>query len=778
MEAGADDSSSPAAWIAQVDASLSSLSSLFAPTFGGVGSGCSLIVDGVGSVLMGGSGMQAADTALSNARHAARQSASPTPAVAAQMMLKSLKEHEAVSGDGCAAAAIVTAGAWTQIRRHIGAAGAGSSVHAASAMEQATRRSRVRILRGLQQLRSHWIDSLALRDWIREDGRCTRIACADIHAIDAAALALVRTQLSSSLTAAAASTLSQACIELLSACRRTPLHSLATVTEQLLQDDGRCIVQCASLPLSDTRVMHGLLISGARWARPDMHGLLAEASSIRTLCLLGPLPPSTGEATVESQSAQGALSFLQSREREAERWVDRMKAEGIRLLLTTRALQPSVLAALFAAGIAAVQSLDEDDLRRLAAYAGTRALSSLSSFSLPADSSAVAAESLPCGSFAAVVQVRVGADNMMHFEVDDSRPAASTASLSSPSSPPPLSNRPHTLLLCAASQGMCKQYASMMMRALRMLRCWARDIDSSSSSLCVVGGGCSVELALMLFCEDAARCIELGTAMQHPLFPPPSQSQLSVSDAAFSPQPSPPSNRALVADLPGALRAVAAGLSSVVQCLLSNALPAVSAGAAAGVERVQQLPWIKMQPCLRVLLHDQSGTSSLGFVYAREGIAASYTPLHLRSSLASSESASARIQRQLRVARAESALVALLPPLVSLQDTRFVLSSTASSPAASSLAAACAAASTAFLPLDSVASKVALLSFLLQQCITLLRIDGSASVRSGRNGGGLIVGGPPRHQRGRVRPARSAVDEGEEDSDEEQSDESESDAEN
>jgi hypothetical protein len=350
------------------------------------------------------------------------------------------------------------------------AAASDSSVEAASvSLPPVVRQRRRRLLRALELIQRCWIMDSALEQWLIQH-HARAIPINDDAAVKSAALQLSRTMLSHQLSPQAVATLSTAVVELIFTSRGSLAIPLKSVCESLLADCPA--VTCSQLPLSDTRSLNGFLIPAAKVALRSMPTSVQGGKMLILHCTLhaAPMAHEAAEAhlTLEAHSAEAAMAFLTAGERTAERWVQRFQKEGVKLLLCTYKLHDATLASLAAAGIAVLQCLDEFDTRRVAHYASIHPVQSLAEFEPRFDGKRDVLPPLPLGEVGAFAQILVGNQMMSHLELNP--PVANAASSSRLGVAPLI--RPHTLLLCGASDGMCKQYDSMVQRCLRMLQDW------------------------------------------------------------------------------------------------------------------------------------------------------------------------------------------------------------------------------------------------------------------------------------------------------------------
>jgi hypothetical protein len=386
-------------------------------------------------------------------------------------------------------------------------------------------------------------------------------------------------------------------------------------------------ISCSQLPLSDTRLLNGFLVP-AKVALRSMPTSLHGGKLLVLHCTLHAAPLAhearAAHLVLEARSAEASLAFLTAGEEAVKVWVRRFQTEGIRLILCSYKLHDSALSLLSAAGIAVLHCLDELDTRRVAHYARTHPISSLGEFEPRFDGQRDVLPPLPTGQLGAFMQIMVGSQPMAHIELVPDIQKSHIGSSSAPTSKPldggltvPLV-RPFTLLLCGASDGMCKQYEQMLHRCLRMLQDWSRSsaayerscVDESTtafsstssssssseanslaaSSLYTVGGGGATELSLLLFCDAQARLTPASALAQSPIPPlvPPIDDTAPASSHHWN-------HFATVA----AWTVLSAGLSDMVRSLLSNALPATcEEGAAEDGRGGAKVQWLKMMPHL------------------------------------------------------------------------------------------------------------------------------------------------------------------------------------
>jgi len=721
--------SSSSSFLSNASATAASLASLVRSAFG-PGGRDKLCVSAVGHVLLTCSG----EAIL---RHMAPEpSAAAQQQPAAKLIKDAVAAHALTAGDGSAAfmialsEALAAAESFTrEDEQHAGADASG----VASSLSPSCRRRRLRLLRSLDRVHRHWVMGGALERWlVAQHGRA--IPRRDTDAVRAAVTQMARTMLSHQLSPAAVNVLSEAVATMLSSAvgycsdgakQSPPLHDVCAA---LLSDFP--FVLCAQLPLSDTRLLNGFLIP-AKVALRSMPTSVQGGAFVVLHCTLHAVPLAhearAAHLVLEAQTEQQRLAFLTEGERVVERWVRRFQAEGIRLVLCSYKLHDSALSMLSAAGIAVLHCLDEFDTRRLAHYSGASPITSMGAFEARFDPSTQRdiVPPLPVGQLGAFTQIMVGAQPMAHVELQPGAAnpmCASGAEGTMTTSTPPVRIRPFTLLLCGASEGMCKQYESMLHRCLRMLqdcsrssaafeRSIAEELNGGAAvpSLYTLGGGWSAELSLMLFCDAQTRLLPHAPQDPHPLLP-----VSSVADEAS-------------VDLTPAFSVLSASLSGVVRALLANALPTTcepGAEDAAPARRGEgaPVPWIKMMPHMRCL-YQESGVRNLGFVMYSVVTPPPYAPLYRRIVASPSaqlkEDGATLDARRIRVAQAELALGSMMPPLFMVADVE-------------------AGAD----PLrESVASKVALLSGVLSALMILLRVEAALPARRRDGGAGTLGGG-------------------------------------
>jgi hypothetical protein len=590
----------------------------------------------------------------------------------ARLLLNAVTKHAAVVGDGSGAFIIALAGcmrAAQAFTQEFDASSASAFATAASsagavvtpAASAQSRQRRHQLLRALERVQRHWVLEGALERWL-VSRHGTVVPRTDDAAVRLAVLELSRTLMSHQLSPAAVKILSEALVHMLFSARGEDVASpsqllpLHDVCAAVLNDFP--FISCSQLPLSDTRLLNGFLIP-AKVALRSMPTSLHDGKLLVLHCTLHAAPLAhearAAHLVLEARSAEASLAFLTAGEEAVKAWVRRFHSEGIRLILCSYKLHDSALSLLSAAGIAVLHCLDELDTRRVAHYARTHPVSSLGEFEARFDGQRDALLPLPTGQLGAFTQIMVGSQPMAHIELAPDAPRNNLGSSTSAPTSTPLDGgrstaplvRPFTLLLCGASDGMCKQYEQMLHRCLRMLQDWSRSsaafersgVDESTtisspssssssssatdataaaspaSSLYTVGGGGATELSLLLFCDAQARLTPASALAQspvHPLVPP-------IDDTA----PASSHHRNHFATT-AAWTVLSAGLSDVVRSLLSNALPATcEEGAAEDGRGGAKVQWLKMMPhlvsegtCCCYLCNVRASDTAADFVFS------------------------------------------------------------------------------------------------------------------------------------------------------------------
>ena len=610
----------------------------------------------------------------------------------AKYIMAALHTHLTVVGDGSTQVLLMLQGSMKASLEYIRGSkniGHSSTNYARDELDNPSRQRLHRLLRALQQLHRHWMVDGALSRWLVSEKASALPSTGESAKL--ALLHVVRTVMGQKLSPVAVGVLSTKLVELLLQSRRSSDSS-----EQLLHEVCTSILSdfpfhlCPGVALAETQVLHGLLLPG-NVALRGMKTQLQRCHAVVLHCdVHSNLRLHEAERShiyIQTRSSAESLAFLSAGEQAAQHWVERFRREGVKLVVCARRIHDSALALLKAADITCIHGVDEDDTRRLAKYLGVSPIDSLEDYT---DESTP----LPSGSVAAACEIILGGQAVMHIEMDDqarqqNRTRGAINMAEGMQGQLYTTSNGHTLLLCGPSEGMCEQYRAMLVRCLHLVGEWSRtseqvhraalsttssptsaSVVSSPPHLHIVGGGGSVELSLMFFCDDEARRVSRGETLGSA-----TGNQLRVPSACGNGESSP-----LHADLAAAYTIISAGCSHVVQTLLQNSHPAAasssSAAEAAGVGPSTIFPWLHLLPHVRTL-HTLLPWRNLGFTSSNPLAAVGsgkiqFQPMHhsLRQPGAGIPSQE-NLAHQLQVGAAEQAIMDLLPAssLFTVTDT-------------------------------------------------------------------------------------------------------------
>jgi len=618
-------------------------------------------------------------------------------------------------------------------------------------------RARRRILTALQSIHRHWFGHSALARWMVKH-KSLKFDSQMNEEVKAAMTHLVRTMMAHKLTPQAVSMLTERLVEMVWNARRGGSLSLHATCRALLDDcpfmhctqlpltqtlamhgfliPARMALRSMPTSLTNTRmlILHCTIQHGSMLSDEAQQGRLE----------------------MEVQNSAHAVQLLMQGEQHAKIWIQRFKQDGIGLVLSTHKLHESTLALLSSAGVSAIHCMDEFDTRRIAKYAHMTPVHSLDEYddgceasNLPigeviacnqvlvgsqwmihlelerldvtqpssstTNSSTVTPDQLIrpytlllCGASEGMCQqyeqmlrralkmVAQWDEECRHINVEVGMAANDHSTAATRKSQ---SNQPKTAAASTTKGGMFGGMRGGFFDRPPKRTTTNSSPSSSSASpspspLYVLGGGGSVELSLLHFCEEQVQArqssrVASEPSSHHPLLPPEASS----------------SNDAAQSDFVAAFSILTAAFSSIIQTLLINALPSTSTTSMQDIhERAMLLSWHRIMPHLRTL-HQHLSMRNLGIALTDANHPLPYSPLH-QSMRHYSSSADDLVEKQIAVARSELALHSLLSPLFIIRDT-------------------------AAAPLElyeSLPCKLHTLSAFMQLLMNLLRIEGMMSV--------------------------------------------------
>lgn len=464
-----------------------------------------------------------------------------------------------------------------------------------------SRMRRHRLLRDLATIHHHWLVDGAYERWLLMS-KSSCLSSVDPSTARLAVTHVVRTAIGQKLSSTAVACLATQLVETIFLSRAHTNMTIHQVCAALIADFPFHI--CPGVPLTESKPLHGILIpSGV--ALKSMSCELQSSRTILLHCAFSPIPLSHESSSISfrSDSSSRTLEWLELNERWATRWSKRLSKDGIRFILSTCPVSESTLAILQAIGITVAHCLDEFDTRRVAKYAN---LTPITNIDLYED------DPLPIGTLAAVTQIVVGGQTLLHVEFDRTlsdatRPATDRSELI----------RGHTLLLCGASEGMCKQYQGILTRCLKLVQEWSQASQqyyqqqqqqqrphtvsdpiqpSSTHPLYIIGGGGSVELSLIFFLSSHSRL--------HPSAPSPPPSSASSASSTFSSMVHPLLPPTPISSV--AWRVLEKAFENVLTHLLHNGATRDVGHSITGTtsDRLKRVEWVKMMPHM-VRQHDE-----------------------------------------------------------------------------------------------------------------------------------------------------------------------------
>ncbi|XP_038070076.1 Bardet-Biedl syndrome 10 protein homolog [Patiria miniata] len=352
----------------------------------------------------------------------------------ARWILQHVKSHHDVTGDNSKSFVLIV----TELLRQLQDAVSLKSTSSDSSSKQ----DLIAVSQALETIHSEIFPEVVLPE-LRRHCVCLDLVEEKRGDLRSMSRKIVRTSLGGKFTMHATNHVAELIVELVcGSCQ--DVGNLAETMQGLINDYDVGCLEVPNQPVSKSKLLDGVVCTRNFAFQSDDLDTLTTVPFVILSCSLDKWTPDV-RSTLAAKSTRDLTMFLELGTSRTQSLIEHLKECGVMLVLSSELLSDATLSFCRAARISAVHMIPEEELSRLARLTKT---------DIVYDSTDILRSTLKIGSAKFCGSVMVGQNIGVHLGFSDERV------------------RTKQLVLCAPTQGICRQWFMAVLNALKTLRMW------------------------------------------------------------------------------------------------------------------------------------------------------------------------------------------------------------------------------------------------------------------------------------------------------------------